>query len=204
MPELGAIRSSHTLDPEPSVAQLTPPPLLVNAEQASPQAALDAVITTANEKNTLNNIMAGGGSRRRLRRRTCTCRRKKCTCMSHSRSRSSRITRSSRSSRSKSKKYKGKRFTASQRQIVNRRVELNLLHRKIRKNKNAQNQNRSQTQRQAQYGGNANELPIAMAPQHGASCGPDQHNCPGNTSKMLLEASRQSTVNAQGDNPVLN
>jgi hypothetical protein len=41
-----------------------------------------------------------------------------------------------------------------------------------------------------------------MAPQHGESCGPGQHNCPGNSSALLLETSRQATVNAQGDTPV--
>ncbi len=189
MPELGAIQSSPTPAPAPSVAELTPPPLLVSADNASSQSAINAVTATANERNTLNNIK-GGGTKRRRRRRTCTCRRKKCTCMSRSRGRS----------RSRRKPYKGQRFTASQRQIVNRRVELNLLHRKIRKNKNTQN--RTRTQRRAQYGGNVNELPLATTPQHGESCGPGQHNCPGNSSALLLEASRQSTVNAQGDFPV--
>jgi hypothetical protein len=103
-------------------------------------------------------------------------------------------------SRSRRRKSKGRRFTASQREIVNRRVELNLLHRKIRKNKN--NQNRTRTQRLAQYGGNLVGSPVATTPQHGESCGPDQPNCAGNSSTLLLEASRQSTVNAQGDNPV--
>jgi hypothetical protein len=135
----------------------------------------------------LNNIKVGGGTKRRLRRRrrTCTCRRKRCTCMSRTRSRSRR--------------RKSKGFTAYQRQIVNRRVELNLLHRKIRKNKNTQNRTRSQ--RLAQYGGNSS-LPIATTPQHGESCTEGQHNCAGNSSALLLEVSRQSTVNAQGDNPV--
>jgi hypothetical protein len=134
----------------------------------------------------LNNIKGGGGTKRRLRRRrrTCTCRRKRCTCMSRTRSRSRR---------------KSKGFTAYQRQIVNRRIELNLLHRNIRKNKNTQN--RTRTQRRAQYGGNSS-LPIATTPQHGESCGPDQHNCAGNTSKLLLDVQRQSLVNAQGDIPV--
>jgi hypothetical protein len=184
MPELGAIQSNATAAPEPSANELAPPPLIVNADQASSQASLNAVTNTANEKNMLNNIKGGGGTKRRLRRRrrTCTCRRKKCTCMNRSRSRRSR--------------RKSKSFTAYQRQIVNRRIELNLLHRKIRKNKNTQNRTRSQ--RRAQYGGNS-DLSISTTPQHGESCGPDQHNCAGNSSKLLLEASRQSTVNAQGD-----
>jgi hypothetical protein len=38
-----------------------------------------------------------------------------------------------------------------------------------------------------------------MAPQHGDSCTPGQHNCPGNSSAVLLDVQRQSTVNAQGD-----
>ena len=180
MPELGAIQSSATTAPAPGAKELAAPPLIVSANVASPQAALNAVMNTANEKNMMNNIKGGGGTKRRLRRRrrTCTCRRKKCTCMSRSRS------------RSRSRRRKSKGFTASQRQIVNRRVELNLLHRKIRKNKNTQNQTR--TQRRAQYGG-------ATVPQHGELCSPGQHNCPGNSSALLLEVSRQSMVNAQGD-----
>ena len=191
MPELGAIQSNATTAPAPSANELAPPKLLVNASEVSPQASLNAVTATANEKNMLNNIKGGGGTKRRLRRRrrTCTCRRKKCTCMSRSRS------------RSRSRRRKSKGFTAYQRQIVNRRVELNLLHRKIRKNKN--NQNRTRTQRLAQYGGNLVGSPVATTPQHGESCGPDQHNCPGNSSTLLLETSRQSMVNAQGDDPVL-
>ena len=187
MPELGAILSTATSAPAPGANDLAPPPLLVSANEASPQASLNAVTNTANEKNMLNNIKGGGGTKRRRlrrRRRTCTCRRKKCRCMSRSRRR----------------KSTGHRFTASQRQIVNRRVELNLLHRKIRKNKNTQN--RTRTQRLAQYGGNLVGTPVATTPQHGESCGPDQHNCAGTSSTLLLEASRQSTVNAQGDNPV--
>jgi hypothetical protein len=186
MPELGAIQSSPTLAEAPNAAELAPPKLLVNADAASPQASLNAVTATANEKNMLNNIKGGGGTKRRLRRRrTCTCRRKKCTCISHSRSRRSRSRR------------KSKGFTAYQRQIVNRRVELNLLHRKIRKNKN--NQNRTRSQRLAQYGG---EFAQVTTPQHGASCSEGQHNCPGNSSALLLDVQRQSTVNAQGDIPV--
>ena len=180
MPELGAIQSSPTLAPAPGANELAPPKLLVNANEASPQASLNAITNTANEKNMLNNIKGGGGTKRRLRRRrrTCTCRRKKCTCMSRSRSR----------------RRKSKGFTAYQRQIVNRRVELNLLHRKIRKNKN--NQNRTRSQRRAQYGGEA------TTPQHGESCTEGQHNCAGNSSALLLYVQRQSLVNAQGDNPV--
>ena len=189
MPELGAIQSNATTAPAPSANELTPPKLLVNASEVSPQASLNAVTNTANEKNMLNNIKGGGGTKRRRRRRrrhrTCTCRRKKCTCMSRSRSRRSRSRR------------KSKGFTAYQRQIVNRRVELNLLHRKIRKNKNTQNRTRSQ--RRAQYGG---EFAQVTTPQHGESCGPDQHNCAGNSSTLLLDVQRQSLVNAQGDNPV--
>ena len=187
MPELGAIQSNATSAPAPDANELAPPPLLVNADQVSPQASLNAVTATANEKNMLNNIKGGGGTKRRLRRRrrTCTCRRKRCTCMSRTRSRSRR---------------KSKGFTAYQRQIVNRRVELNLLHRKIRKNKNTQNRSRSRSQRLAQYGGNLIDSPVvAKTPQHGESCGPDQHNCAGNSSKLLLEVQRQSLVNAQGD-----
>ena len=184
MPELGAIQSSPTPAQAPGANELAPAPLLVSADNASPQASLNAVTNTANEKNMLNNIKGGGGTKRRLRRRrNRTCRRKKCTCMSRSRSRSRR--------------RKSKGFTAYQRQIVNRRVELNLLHRKIRKNKNTQNRSRSRTQRQAQYGGNS--LPLATTPQHGESCTEGQHNCPGNTSKVLLDVQRQSLVNAQGD-----
>ena len=93
---------------------------------------------------------------------------------------------------------KSKGFTAYQRQIVNRRVELNLLHRKIRKNKNTQNRTQTRTQRLAQYGG---EFAQATTPQHGESCTEGQHNCAGNSSALLLEVSRQSTVNAQGDTP---
>lgn len=187
MPELGAIQSNATAAPEPSANELAPPPLLVSADQASPQASLNAVTATANEKNMLNNIKGGGGTKRRLRRRrTCTCRRKKCTYMNRS-----RRTRRSR------RRRKSKGFTAYQRQIVNRRIELNLLHRKIRKNKNTQNRTRSQ--RLAQYGG---EFAQVTTPQHGASCSEGQHNCPGNSSALLLDVQRQSLVNAQGDNPV--
>ena len=184
MPELGAIQSNATAAPAPNAAELAPPPLVVAANEASPQASLNAITNTANEKNMLNNIKGGGGTKRRLRRRrrTCTCRRKKCTCMSRTRS------------RSRSRRRKSKGFTAYQRQIVNRRVELNLLHRKIRKNKN--NQNRTRSQRRAQYGGEA------TTPQHGESCTEGQHNCAGNSSALLLDVQRQSLVNAQGDNPV--
>ena len=197
MPELGAIQSSPTPAQAPGANELAPAPLLVSADNASPQASLNAVTNMANEKNMLNNIKGGGGTKRRRRRlprrRNCTCRRKKCTCMNRSRTRS-------RSRRRKSKLYKGHCFTVSQRRIVSRRVELNLLHRKIRKNKN--NQNRTQTQRLAQYGGNVNNLPVAMVPQHGESCSAGQHNCPGNSSALLLDVQRQSLVNAQGDTPV--
>ena len=199
MPELGAIQSNATAAPAPSENELAPPKLLVNADAASPQASMDAVTNTAEQKNMMNNIKVGGGTKRRRlpRRRSCTCRRKKCRCMSRSRGIRSR-------SRSRRRKSKGYRFTASQRQIVNRRVELNLLHRKIRKNKNNQNRTRTRTrsQRLAQYGGNVNDLPLATTPQHGESCSPGQPNCPGNSSAVLLEVSRQSTVNAQGDIPV--
>ena len=189
MTELGAIQSNATPAPAPNASELAPPPLLVSADNASPQASLNAVTNTANEKNMLNNIKGGGGTKRRLRRRrTCTCRRKKCTCMSRSRTRRSRSRR------------KSKGFTASQRQIVHRRIEFNLLHRKIRKNKN--NQNRTRTQRRAQYGGNVSEFPNATTPQHGESCSPGQHNCPGNSSALLLDVQRQSLVNAQGDTPM--
>jgi hypothetical protein len=191
MPELGEIRSSPTPATAPGANELTPPPLLVNASEASPQASLNAVTNMAEQKNMMNNIKVGGGTKRRRlhrRRRTCTCRRKKCRCMSRGRG-----------SRSRRRKSKGHRFTASQRQVIKRRVELNLLHRKIRKNKN--NQNRTRSQRQAQYGGNVSNLPLATTPQHGESCGPDQHNCPGNSSTLLLEVHRQSIVNAQGDTP---
>lgn len=193
MPELGTIQSSPTPAPTPSAAELAPPKLVVSADQASPQASLNAVTATANEKNMLNNITGGGTKRRRLRRRrNCTCKRKRCKCVSRSRSRS--------------RKSKGRRFTAYQRQIVSRRVEFNLLHRKIRKNKHNQNRTRTRTrtrtQRLAQYGGNVNDLPLATTPQHGESCSPGQPNCPGNSSALLLEVSRQSTVNAQGDIPV--
>ena len=193
MPELGAIQSNATPAQAPSVAELTPLPLVVSADQASPQASLNAVTATANEKNMLNNIKGGGGTKRRLRRRrNCTCRRKKCTYMNRSRRRS----------RSR-RRRKSKGFTAYQRQIVNRRIGLNLLHRKIRKNKNTQNRTRTRTrtQRQLQYGGNSG-LPLATTPQHGESCSPGQHNCPGNSSALLLDVQRQSLVNAQGDNPV--
>ena len=193
MPELGAIQSTATSAPAPNATQLAPPPLVVSANESSPEASLNAVTNTANEKNMMNNIKGGGGTKRRRRRhRTCTCRRKKCTCMSRSRSRRSR---------SRRNPYKGQRFTAYQRQIVNRRIGLNLLHRKIRKNKN--NQNRTRSQRLAQYGGNLVGSPVATTPQHGESCTEGQHNCAGNSSKILLEASRQSTVNAQGDIPVV-
>lgn len=190
MPELGAIQSNATPAPEPGAKELAPPPLVVTANEASPEASLNAVTATANEKNMMNNIKGGGGTKRRLRRRrTCTCRRKKC------------IRRRSRSRSRGRRKSRGHRFTAYQRQIVNRRIGLNLLHRKIRKNKNTQNRSRTRTQRQSQYGGNSG-LPLATTPQHGESCSPDQHNCPGNSSALLLDVQRQSTVNAQGDNPV--
>ncbi len=192
MPEFGAIQSSATTAPAPGAKELAPPPLLVSADNASPQAALNAVMNTANEQNTLNNIRVGGGTKRRRlhrHRRTCTCRRKKCTCMSRSRSRSRSRTR-----------RKSKGFTAYQRQIVNRRIGLNLLHRKIRKNKNTQNRTRSQ--RLAQYGGSVNDLPLQTTPQHGESCTEGQHNCAGNSSKLLLDVQRQSLVNAQGDTPI--
>jgi hypothetical protein len=38
-----------------------------------------------------------------------------------------------------------------------------------------------------------------MAPQHGESCSAGQHNCPGNSSALLLDVQRQSLINAQGD-----
>jgi hypothetical protein len=88
------------------------------------------------------------------------------------------------------------RFTRSRRyrrpgavqKRISRRVRMNLLHRKIRKSKN------NYTQR----GGTATATTV---PQHGVSCagGTAQQNCPGNTTKTLLDADRQSQAYARGD-----
>ena len=66
MPELGAIQSNATAAPAPNAAELAPPPLVVAANEASPQASLNAVTNMANEKNMLNNIKGGGGTKRRI------------------------------------------------------------------------------------------------------------------------------------------
>lgn len=64
-----------------------------------------------------------------------------------------------------------------------------MLHRKIRKNKHANYQSQS--------GGDTAQDRV---PQHGTSCASSaEQNCPGNSSASLLEASRQASMNAQGD-----
>ena len=98
----------------------------------------------------------------------------------------------------RSRRYR--KLTAFQRR-VSRRVQLNMLHRKIRKSKNNYTQRRNQrrSEQLQQQGGE----PVTV-PQAGVSCagGAAQQNCPGNTSASLLEASRQATANAQGDHVV--
>lgn len=177
----------------PSQNELRPPPLQVDAQNASPEASMNAITASAENKNTMNQIAGsvggGGGSGRRTRRyrkrkngfkRTkCTC---KCKCKGCCFSR--RLSRRSRRRRSRRSIMK---LNDSQRRIISKRIQMNMFHRKIRKNKN--------TNYQSQSGGDP-----ALVPQHGASCASNaEQNCPGNSSAALLEASRQASMNAQGD-----
>ena len=170
----------------PSQAELRPPALKVDAQNASPEASMNAITAAAENKNTMNQISGsvggGGGSGRRTRRyrkrkngfkRTkCTC---KCKCKGCCLTR--RLNRRSRRSSMK--------LNDSQRRIISKRIQMNMFHRKIRKNKNSKTQS----------GGDP-----ALVPQHGASCASSaEQNCPGNSSAALLEASRQASMYAQGD-----
>lgn len=172
----------------PGQDELRPPVLKVDSNNASQEASMNAITAAAENKNTMNQISGsvggGGGSGRRTRRyrkrkngfkRTkCTC---KCKCKGCCFSR--RLSRRSRRSSMK--------LNDSQRRIISKRIQMNMFHRKIRKNKN--------TNYQSQSGGDP-----ALVPQHGASCASSaEQNCPGNSSAALLEASRQASMYAQGD-----
>lgn len=185
------ITSHSTSALPPGQAELKPLPLIVEAQNASPEASMNAINAAAENKNTMNHISGsvGGGRRTRRYRRslsnssnskrtkcTCKCKCKGC-CLTRRLSRRSR-NRSRRSSMT---------LNESQRRMISRRIQMNMLHRKIRKNKHANSQTQS--------GGNP-----AFVPQHGESCSSSsQQNCPGNSSASLLEASRQASMNAQGD-----
>lgn len=171
------IVSHPTNAPPPSAQELKPPVLVVTADTASSQASMNAITNAANDKNTMNGI-AGGGITRRRGRRPQKRRLTKCKCKCKCKCKRCRASRRGRST-----------ITSSQRRIISRRVQLNLLHRKIRKNKIS---NSSST---SQRGGNSDTVP-----QHGASCASStEPNCPGNSSAALLDASRQASANAQGD-----
>lgn len=178
------ITSHSTSALPPSQAELRPPVLAVEAQNASPEASMNAITAAAENKNTMNQIAGsvGGGRIRRTRRyrnsksgfkRTkCTC---KCKCKGCGLTR--RLSR------------RRVVLNKSQRRMISRRIQMNLLHRKIRKNKNANHQ--------SQRGG---DPAPALVPQHGASCASSaEQNCPGNSSASLLESSRQASMNAQGD-----
>jgi hypothetical protein len=184
-----AITSHSTSALPPSQAELRPPPLKVDAQNASSEASMNAITAAAENKNTMNQIAGsvGGGKIRRTRRYrnrnsksgfkrtkcTCKCKCKGC-CLTRrlSRRRGLRVV-----------------LNKSQRRMISRRIQMNLLHRKIRKNKNANHQ--------SQRGGDSAP---ALVPQHGASCASSaEQNCPGNSSASLLESSRQASMNAQGD-----
>ena len=178
------ITSHATSALPPSPAELRPPALKVDAQNASPEASMNAITDAAENKNTMNQIAGSGGSGRRTRRyrkrkngfkRTkCTC---KCKCKGCCLTR--RLSRRSRRS--------SMNLNDSQRRIISKRIQMNMFHRKIRKNKN--------TNYQSQSGGDP-----ALVPQHGASCASSaEQNCPGNSSAALLEASRQASMYAQGD-----
>ena len=165
------ITSHSTSALPPSQAELRPPVLAVEAQNASPEASMNAINAAAENKNTMNHIAGsvGGGRIRRTRRyrRRSVYKRTKCTC-----------------------KCKCKRCCLSRRLSKRSRhskMTMNMLHRKIRKNKHANYQSQS--------GGEP-----ALVPQHGTSCASSaEQNCPGNSSASLLEASRQASMNAQGD-----
>jgi len=169
-----AITSHATSEPPPSQAELKPPPLKVEAQNASPEASMNAINAAAENKNTMNHIAGSvGGGRirrtRRYRRSLSNSKRTKCTC-----------------------KCKCKRCCLSRRlsrRSRHSKMTINMLHRKIRKNKHANYQSQS--------GGDTAQDRV---PQHGTSCASSaEQNCPGNSSASLLEASRQASMNAQGD-----
>lgn len=191
---MGDTITSHATSAEvPSQAELKPPALKVEAQNASPEASMNAINAAAENKNTMNQIagsVGGGGGTRRYRRSvsnsksksksikcTCKCKCKRC-CLTRRLSRRNCRSHSRRSSMM---------LNESQRRIISRRIRMNQLHRKIRKNKHTKNQS----------GGGSTP---ALVPQHGASCASSaEQNCPGNSSASLLEASRQASMNAQGD-----
>ena len=182
-----AITSHITNDPVPGQAELKPPPLTVEPHNASSEASMNAITAAAEHKNTMNQISGSVGGGRISRTRTQTRRRRrygfkriKCTCKCKCNGCCLTRRRNRRHSRRSSML-----LNKSQRRMISRRIQMNLLHRKIRKNKNAN--------QQSQIGGDT-------TPQHGTSCASSsEQNCPGNSSAALLEASRQATMNAQGD-----
>ena len=165
----------------PTSSDLAPPPMIVDKSLASPEAATAQITANAEKQNMINNIAGGGRLTRKMKKkiypRTCKC---KCKCCMRLRMRRSR------------KHSKRKLINKKQRQIVSKRIQMNLLHRKIRKSKN--NHSYSKTQTRAQHGGES------TVPQHGVSCtNPSDQQCPGNSTESLLDAQRQATVNEQGD-----
>ena len=66
------ITSHSTSELPPSQAELKPPVLKVDAQNASPEASMNAITAAAENKNTMNQIAGsvggGGGSSRRTRR----------------------------------------------------------------------------------------------------------------------------------------
>jgi len=181
-----AIISHSTTAPVPGQSELKPPALKVDASNASSEASMNAITNAAENKNTMNQIAGsvgggGGGKGGRMRRTRTRSRRHRTKCTCKCKCKGCCLTR-------RLNKHRSLRavLNKSQRRIVSRRIQMNLLHRKIRKNKNANYQSQS--------GGGDN------VPQHGTSCASSaEQNCPGNSSAALLEANRQATMNAQGD-----
>ncbi len=174
-----------TPNPPPTSAQLAPTPMVLDKQLASPEASTQAITDNAEKQNMINNIAGGGRATRKMKKklhsRTCKC---KCKCCIRLRMRGSH--------KHSGRHSKSKLINKKQRQIVSKRIRLNFLHRKIRKNKN----NNSYSKTQAQHGGES----VATVPQHGVSCtNPADQQCPGNSTQALLDAQRQATVNEQGD-----
>ncbi len=176
------VQRHPTSAPPPGTSDLTPTPMVVDKNLASPEAATAQITANAEKQNMINNIAGGGKRTRKMKKnthsRTCKC---KCKCCIRLRMRRSR------------KHSKRTLINKKQRQIVSKRIQMNLLHRKIRKSKN--NHSYSKTQTRSQNGGEA-----ATVPQHGVSCSnPNDQQCAGNSTELLLDAQRQATVNQQGD-----
>lgn len=176
------VQRHPTSAPPPGTSDLTPTPMVVDKNLASPEAATAQITANAEKQNMINNIAGGGKRTRKMKKnthsRTCKC---KCKCCIRLRMRRSR------------KHSKRTLINKKQRQIVSKRIQMNLLHRKIRKSKN--NHSYSKIQTRSQHGGEA-----ATVPQHGVSCSnSNDQQCAGNSTELLLDAQRQATVNQQGD-----